>query len=213
MNLQTHYAQLVEREYAALEKPRRYSWKVSMWLLGRNDAVARWAIFGSFQAVFIACMTLLYGIFRLVAPVLGDGEGLLFALILIFGGFALYCWGMSRRDRVLSILEAHNPSPMSRYELRDLMEFLNNDKRLQAIVTGMLRTEGTEQLTQAQGYALLKSAKKIKEWNRLESTRAEGIVELEKLGLVTLARAEKRAETLETFLPAPATNAPTKQRF
>lgn len=213
MNLQAHYAQLIEREYAALEKPRRYSWKVSMWLLSRNEAVAKWAILWAFQAVSIGLMALTYTLFSLVAPALGYVEVRLLAVVLVFVGVALYFWGMSQRDHVLSLLKAHNPSPMSRYELSDLMEFLKNDKRLQAIVTGMLRTEGTEQLTEAQGHALLKSATKINEWNGLEATRAEGVQELDKLGLVTKARSHQRAEALETLLPSSASAPGTQNRF
>lgn len=213
MNLQTHYAQLIESEYTRLAKPRRYSWRLSMWLLSQNEEIAKRAILGGFQVFFIALMALGYGLFRLAAPYLDNGEGLLGAALLVFGGFAFYCWGMNQRNHMLDILKAHDTKPLPSYEFIDLMDFLKQDARLQAIVTAMLGREGTEQLTQAQGRALIKSAEKIRRWKELESERAQGVEELEKLGLVSKARLQKRAETLDARLPSADIDRPAPSRF
>lgn len=114
--------------------------------------------------------------------------------------------------KIWHVIKARNPSASNVPQLQALVKQARNEPALKQALERALVEEGTGMLTQRQADALQHIAKTLTDLREKEKQRLKGLEALEELGLVTAARTQVRAVTLESTLPNATPSIP-KPRF
>jgi len=211
MDLQAHYAALIDRQYRRLANPGRLHWRWATRLFSRSDSQVLWLCRGVSMAVWAALIGA--GTWALMTYVEGIANerslwlGWLCAVALLLQFFVMVvAKALNAGLRRKSALPATD-------HLEDLTRVIAVNPRLFDVVKDMLKRDGVAQLTQAQASFLWKGFAPIERWQAEEVLRQRALEKLNTTGVVTLARNEQRSECLDVALPAPTAGTETTPRF
>lgn len=211
MDLQTHYATLIDRQYQRLANPGRLHWAWSTRLFSGSDAqvlrACRWAC----ASAWLVLMGLLSPILFLHGKALAH-EGAVVLMVFFLAILSLQFFLMYLTNVLRTFLRRKSATPATEH-LEGLTAAIGANPRLFALVKDMLKRDGVTQLTQAQATFLWAGFAHIDRWQQEEQLRQNALATLNRTGVVTLANSEQRAETLEEALPAAESMASPAARF
>lgn len=200
MDLQAHYAALIDRQYRRLANPGRLHWGWTTRLFSRSEAQVLWRC----RLVSAAAWAMLTGAstWAMVTYVEDAANerslwlGWFFTAALVLQFFLMVvAKALNAGLRRKSALPATD-------HVEDLTRAMATNPRLFEVVKDMLKRDGVTQLTQAQASFLWVGFSPIERWQAEGELRQRALEKLNTTGVVTLANCERRAETLEQALPA-----------
>jgi len=213
--LDLHYQALIAQEFSALgnHRTRAWPWVNRLFKHGEASALQRLQWFWRLTSAAVVCGAVAWVDIphQMAAQPHLETQIALCALMGITLGLFFPIHFLP--DPTLRWLKSCAAQPADVQQVKELTTHIERTPRLKETVIGLLKAEGTEQITQAQVTQWLRSAQRISEWTRLDAQRQAELDSLDEIGVVSQARAQLRAQALEADLPAAVVTSATPPRF
>lgn len=211
MDLQTHYASLIDRQYERLAHPGRLHWAWATRLFSRSEA----HVLRACRLVCAAGWVLLTGTCSLFPFFYGGSlvkEGSAWLMVFCVAILSIQFFLTYLTNALRTFLRRKSATPATEH-LDDLTDAIQANPRLFSLVKDMLKRDGVTQLTQSQASFLWAGFAPIQRWQQEEQLRQNALEKLNTTGVVTLANSERRAEFLKETLPTAQALSNTSSRF